>query len=99
MKVRRLAPADIEAIEAAQYYKAIDPKLSDRLIKEFEASIQRIVRFPQGWKPIDNDLRQCVIKGFPYVVIYAVRGEEIIVVAFANTHRQPGYWRDRLTNI
>lgn len=99
MKVRRLPPADIEAVEAAQYYKAIDPKLSERLIKEFEASIERIKRFPLGWKPIDHDLRQCVVKGFPYVVIYAVRGNEIIVIAFANTHRRPGYWRDRIAGI
>jgi plasmid stabilization system protein ParE len=99
MKVRRLPPVDFEATEAAQYYKAIDPKLSERLIKEFEASIQRILRFPHGWKPIDADLRQCVVKGFPYVAIYSVRGEEIIIVAFANTHRRPGYWRNRLASL
>jgi toxin ParE2 len=99
MKVRRLSAVDVEAIEAAQYYKAIDPKLSERLTKEFETSIERIKRFPLGWKTIDADLRQCVVKGFPYVVIYAVRGEEIIVVAFANTHRRPGYWRDRLASF
>jgi toxin ParE2 len=98
MKVRRLPPVDIEATEAAQYYKAIDPKLSDRLSQELEASIARILRFPQGWKPLDSDLRQCVVKGFPYVVIYAVRNDEIIIVAFANTHRRPGYWRSRLPN-
>ncbi len=99
MKVRRLHAVDVEAIEAAQYYKAIDPKLSERLIKEFEASIMRIQRFPLGWKPIDPDLRQCVVKGFPYVVIYAFRHDEIIVVAFANTHRRPGYWRGRLVSL
>jgi plasmid stabilization system protein ParE len=99
MKVRRLQTVDAEAIEATRYYKAIDPKLSERLIKEFEASIERIQRFPNGWKPIDANLRQCVVRGFPYVVIYTVRGEEIIVVAFANTHRRPGYWRNRLTSI
>jgi toxin ParE2 len=96
MKVRSLPAADMEAIQAAQYYKVIDPQLSERLVKEFKASIGRIQRFPLGWKPIDANLRQCVVKGFPYVVIYALRGEEIIVVAFANTHRRPGYWRDRL---
>ncbi len=99
MKVRRLPPVDIEATEAALYYKAIDPTLSKRLAHEFEASIKRIVRFPLGWKPIDEKLRQCVVKGFPYVVIYAVVKNEIIIVAFANTHRRPGYWRNRLSMI
>jgi toxin ParE2 len=99
MKVRQLPAAEIEAVEAAQYYKAIDPKLSDRLTQEFEATLQRMIRFPQGWKPIGKNLRQCGIKGFPYVVIYAVFTDEIIVVAFANTHRRPGYWRSRLRQI
>lgn len=96
MKLRRLPAVDAEAIEAVQYYSAIDPKLGERLIKEFEASLDRIQRFPSGWRPIDSELRQCVVKGFPYVVIYALRGEEIIVVALANTHRRPRYWRNRL---
>jgi hypothetical protein len=39
MKVRQLPAAEIEAVEAAQYYKAIDPKLSDRLTQEFEATL------------------------------------------------------------
>jgi toxin ParE2 len=99
MKVRQLPAAEIEALEAAQYYKAIDPRLSDRLTLEFEASLQRMVRFPLGWKPIGDNLRQCGIKGFPYVVIYAVFADEIIVVAFANTHRRPGYWQSRLRQI
>jgi len=36
------------------------------------------------------------LKVFPYVVIYAVAGNEIIIVALANTHRKLGYWKDRL---
>jgi toxin ParE2 len=99
MKVRQLPAAEIEAVEAAQYCKAIDPKLSDRLTQEFEATLQRMIRFPQGWRPIGENLRQCGIKGFPHVVIYAVFLDEIIVVTFANTHRRPGYWRNRLRQI
>ena len=99
MKVRYLSPVALEATEALQYYEAIAPQLGGRLIHEFEASVNRIKRFPLGWRPIDADLRQCMVKGFPFVVIYALRNEEIIVVALANTHRRPGYWRDRLKNL
>lgn len=96
MLIRRLPPVDAEALEAVRYYKAIDPKLGIRLTEEFEAALGRISHFPHGWKSISAKLRQCGLKGFPYVVIYAVIGDEIIVVALANTHRMPGYWMGRL---
>ena len=96
MKVLRLPDVDAEALEAAQYYAAIDHKLGLRLGQEFEATVERIRHFPLGWKPIDVNLRQCGVKGFPYVVVYLVRSDEIVIVAFANTHRRPNYWRSRL---
>lgn len=98
MKVLRLPAVDAEAMEAVQYYAAIDQQLGLRLAKEFEATVGRIVRFPEGWKPVDINLRQCGVKGFPYVVIYLLSADEITVVAFANTHRRPNYWRSRLTS-
>ena len=96
MLIRRLPPVDAEALEAVRYYKTIDPKLGIRLVDEFEAALSRINHFPHGWKPITPKLRQCSLKGFPYVVIYTVTNDEIIIVALANTHRKPGYWRARI---
>jgi toxin ParE2 len=96
MNVRRIPPVDDEVIEAFNYYNAIDPKLAERLTQELEACIRRIVHFPQGWKLIAPNLRQCVVKGFPYVVIYTAQDMDIVIIAFANTHRRPSYWRDRL---
>jgi mRNA-degrading endonuclease RelE of RelBE toxin-antitoxin system len=94
MKVQYLSPVSAEAIEAVKYYKAIDPKLAVRLTQEFEAAVSRIVHFPLDWKPLGENLRKCTLKGFPYVVIYSVRDDDIVIVAFANTHRRPQYWRD-----
>ncbi len=85
MKVRRLPLVDFEAKQAARYYKAFGPKLSEVLMHEVESSIQRILRFPKGWEPIDADLRQCVGKGFSYTVIYTFQDGEGIVAAFADT--------------
>lgn len=98
MKVLRLPAVDAEALEAARYYAAIDHKLGLRLGEEFEATVERILRFPLGWKPIGINLRQCSVRGFPYVVVYLVGTDEIVIVAFANTHRRPNYWRSRLVS-
>ena len=97
--VRRLPVVDEEVVEALLYYRAIDFKLGARRVQEFEDAIQRIAHFPQGWREIGANLRRCGLKKFPFVVIYSYRDGEIIIVAFANTHRRPGYWRDRITSL
>lgn len=90
------AAAAIEEIdEALAYYRAIDPSLSSRMVGEIEDALQLIQRFPQGWQPIDQSLRQRRLKAFPYVLVYGVGGDSIQIIAFANTHRRPGYWCDR----
>ena len=95
--VRRLASVDEEVVEALHYYRAIDFHLGLRLVQEFEEAIQRIVHFPQGWKEVGKDIRRCGLKKFPFVVIYRYRDDEIVIIAFANTHRRPSYWRDRIS--
>jgi len=99
VKVRRLPPVDDEVIEAVQYYRAIDHKLGERLAADFEAMVLRIVHFPKSGRPLAGDLRQCAFKVFPFVLIYKAFEDDILIIAFANTHRRPGYWRDRLTSL
>lgn len=93
------AAAAIEEIdEALAYYRAVDPSLSSRMVIEIEDALQLIERFPLGWHPIDLDLRQRRLKSFPYVFVYSVAADAIQAIAFANTHRRPGYWRDRTSS-
>ena len=94
------AAAAIEEIdEALAYYRAIDLNLSSRMVSEIEDALQLIQRFPEGWQPIGLGLRQRRLKSFPYVLVYGVGGDSIQMIAFANTHRRPGYWRDRISKL
>lgn len=96
----RLAYADqavAEVAEALAYYRAIDPLLSAKLVAEIDESIRLICAMPTAWKSAGDGLRQCRVKVFPYIVVYAVKKDVIAIVAFANTHRLPRYWQGRLT--
>jgi toxin ParE1/3/4 len=99
MKVRRLPPVDEEVIDAVAYYRAIEPNLGLRLVQELESVVQRIQRFPEGARQVAENLRRSPLRSFPYVVIYAVRDDDIVIIAFANTHRRPRYWRERLQDL
>jgi toxin ParE1/3/4 len=36
------------------------------------------------------------VNGFPYRVVYFVKGDLLTLVAVAHSKRRPGYWRDRV---
>ena len=45
---------------------------------------------------VGEGVRRCRMNRFPYGLIYAVDNGDILVLAVAHLHREPGYWRDRL---
>ena len=96
MRFEYAAAAINEIDEALAYYQAIDPDLSSRLVRELEDSLQMILRFPLGWHPLEGGLRQRRVKFFPFVIVYQPQDDTIVIIAFANTHRRPDYWRDRV---
>ena len=93
------AAAVAEVNEALAYYKAIDPNLSKRMVREIDDALNLAQQFPEGWHPLGGGLRQLRLKSFPYVLVYTTDNDGIAIVAFANTHRRPGYWRDRLNTF
>lgn len=96
MRLAYAAAAVSEVDEALAYDDAIDPHLSRRMVLEIDTALSRIQQFPDGWHPLEGGLRQLRPKSFPYVLIYRSAADTIAIVAFASTHRRPGYWRDRL---
>lgn len=51
---------------------------------------------PELGAPRSRNTRRRLVKGFPFAVIYAVRGDEILVVAVADGRRRPDYWANRI---
>jgi len=60
------------------------------------SAAERISLYPEAWHPLDEGLRRCRMNRFPYGLIYAIENGDILVLAVAHLHREPGYWRDRL---
>jgi hypothetical protein len=57
--------------------------------------LQRIVDFPEAWPELKGGIRRCMVRRFPFGVVYAVRGEDMVLLAVMHLHRRPGYWMDR----
>jgi len=42
-----------------------------------------------------NEFRRAIVERLPYLIVYQVLLDEILVVAAAYSSRRPGYWRKR----
>ena len=96
MKIKFLEIAQIELDEAVEYYNYEISGLGESFLKELLNTIDRIGEFPEAWHPLSKRTRRCLMRRFPYKIIYQIRGDIIVIVAIANLHRKPDYWKDRL---
>ena len=97
MRIRLLDVAQQELDEAVEYYNAESSGLGERFLLEALNVFERIKQFPQAWHPYTENTRRCQTRRFPYGIIYQVLESEILIVAIAHMHRQPGYWQDRIS--
>lgn len=63
-----------------------------------EHAIQQIVETPERWPVLDDEIRRCLTRVFPYAVLYSIEPDYVLIVALMHNHREPGYWRNRLPN-
>jgi hypothetical protein len=91
-----LYPAEIELDEAIKYYNHQLPGLGYRFYQEISCAIERIKIMPEAWTKVGNRTRRCLLKGFPYSLLYVFDEKEILVTALAHHHRNPKQFKDRL---
>ena len=96
MRIRLLEIAQIELDDSIDYYNSESAGLGDEFLVEVLNAMERIKHFPQAWHPFTDVTRRCQLRRFPYGIIYQILDAEILVIAIANLHRNPDYWKDRI---
>jgi mRNA-degrading endonuclease RelE of RelBE toxin-antitoxin system len=86
-----------EVISATKHYQNIYTRLGKDFRNEIEETISRILANPKAWHPFKKKYRRCLLKKFPFGIIYKVDENKDICLIFAvmHLHRNPGYWKDR----
>ena len=95
MKFRFHPEARAEYLSAAKFYHQRQPGVEVRFIEAIEEAIRKVVASPHRWRVLEGDVRRCLARVFPYAILYAIEGEEIIIIAVAHGSREPGYWHNR----
>ena len=74
---------------AAEYYLNISLKVYDAFFDCFVTAINSIVRYPLSYAVKYDEFREAPIANFPYLIIYKVEEDQIIVFDIFNTHQDP----------
>ena len=87
--------AEIEIIEAADFYDLENPGLGNVFIDEIQRAIEIIAQFPEAGPLILGRVRKKALVKFPYSLFYSTRSNEFRLLAVAHQKRRPFYWSGR----
>jgi plasmid stabilization system protein ParE len=90
------AAAEEDYVASLRWYA----ERSRRAAEGFEAAVrlalESIAAAPERYPPCDDRHRFCLLKRYPFQIIYRKATEgRCLVVAVAHTSRCPGYWLQR----
>lgn len=93
--VRFLRPAELELLDAAQYYELQATGLGTEFLDKIDAAIEDIRKYPDRWPILKTNIRRRLVHRFPYALLYRVDSDEIIIQATMHLRRRPDYWFNR----
>jgi len=87
--------AEAEFNHAIDYYESCADGLGYDFAVEVYSTIEQIVAYPKAWVILEEEVRRCQTRRFPYGVLYTEEPEEIFILAVMHLHRNPDYWKHR----
>jgi len=96
MKFRQLRAASVELHHAIVWYRDRSPRAAENFWLRVMEARRSIAMFPLAAPLTSPHCRRFILSGYPYDLIYSLRKDEIVIVAFAHHSRRPGYWQSRL---
>lgn len=89
MKIKFLSQPQKELAEAIDFYEQQLPGLGPLFSKEIFEAIELIRLYPNGWKLITRQTHKCPLHKFPYMILYGIINNTIIISAIAHQHQHP----------
>lgn len=86
-----LKAAAQDAAEAFDYYETAQTGLGDRFLAELLERFNEISKHPKYYGFIDKQklIRDVKLKNFPYLVVYEIEGESVIIYSVHSGYRNP----------
>jgi plasmid stabilization system protein ParE len=94
LRVRFEAREEIDS--AFDWYFQRSPKAADAFLTDVDASLAQIASRPQIHPRYTQNTRRCILKKFPYSLVFQEKDDIILVIALAHAKRRFGYWQGRV---
>lgn len=91
-----LSVAEIELVEAAQFYDEREPGLGRKSLDAAAEAGEKLRRNPELWPVYEPPLRSVRVMPFPYRLLYREFPDRVQIVAVFHLSRRPGSWKERL---
>ena len=85
-----------ELQEGYDYYSSKSERVGDDFLDKIEATIAHIERSPTLSPIVAHDIRKAVVQKFPYIILYHIVNERIIILSIFHTKQDPQKWMKRL---
>ena len=87
--------ARIEFDDAADWYEARQAGLGAKFTAAVMQVLDRIAAQADFYPQVYGDVREALVRGFPYCVYCRVESESLLVLAVFHTARDPSTWQGR----
>ncbi|CCQ51662.1 MULTISPECIES: type II toxin-antitoxin system RelE/ParE family toxin [Crocosphaera] len=84
-----------EYADAVRYYTEQRTEVAQAFINAIEDAVYRVRESPTRYNAIDDDVRRCMTRRFPYGILYTIEQDYILILAVMHCSREPGYWKSR----
>jgi len=64
-------------------------------VDDVKETLQRIQLYPEAWHKCSTHTHRCILKQFPYAIIYQKRDDDILVLAIVNLRKKPTLWASK----
>jgi len=89
--------AELEIFAALDWYAERDAALASSLRAEILTAFEDIEAAPGRFPPYLLGTRRCLLRRFPYCVVYDAASQRAIqVLALAHHSREASYWHERV---
>ena len=96
MTVQFTAVAREEALDAFDYYFVRSEQAANRFLECLEASTHWLSEHPTTGKPLSSRTRRYLMKTFPYLVVYQLKKDTLMIIGIIHEKRDPTHWRHLL---
>lgn len=95
MRVSYHPDAEAEVIEAALFYSRKAADLGADFLDQIDQAVEDVLRDPTRFEVIEDDIRRCPVKRFPYSLYFRVRDKTVRILVVKHHSRHPDYWKPR----